>query len=58
MIVIPTELLSKRAGKTVRSIDRLRVGIMVSENGKDWAFDVRFEHTVDTGLGVLDVRTR
>ena len=58
MIVIPTELFSKRARKAVRSIDCLGVGVVVSENGKHWAFDVRFEHAVDTSLSVLDVRTR
>lgn len=57
MLVIPAELLSKGTGHTMRSIDRLRVGVVVTENREDWTFDVTPEHVENAGLGILYVRT-
>ena len=58
MVVIPTELLSKRARKTMGCVDSLRVGIVIAKNRKDWAPNVLLEKIVHAKLSILGVRTR
>ena len=58
MLIVPTELFSKRTGHAVRTIDSFGVGIMIAKDWKDGPLDVAFKHVVDAGFGVLNVGTR
>jgi hypothetical protein len=55
VLVIPAKLLTERSGHAVRRINRLGTGVVVAQHGVDGSVDVRLEHVVDGGLGVLDV---
>ena len=58
VVVVPTELLTKRARETVGCVDSLRVGIVIAKYGKNWAPNVLLEKIVDTKLSILSIRTR
>jgi hypothetical protein len=40
MVVILAELLAERPWKTVRAVNRFRIGVMVSEDGEHRTLDI------------------
>lgn len=57
MIIVPAELFSKWSWKAMRTIDGLWASVMIAEHREDGTIDVRFEHTIDACLSVVDVRS-
>lgn len=53
MVVIPAELLCKRAWETMWCINGLRIRIVVAKHGKDWAPYILLEKTIHANLSIL-----